>query len=226
MKRFARVLAVMFGLAVIGAFVSLVPQKSATAVGGAPVTIMSPVPLPVTGNVAATVSGTVGAQQSGAWNVGLASGATVGINNQGSAPVPTEATDDPGKHPVTQSCIFVVTLGSFPGSEQARCQMPGVPEGVELVVDSASARFQTTDPNAQPTDIQLTSTVGGNPYTVDIPYPPSVFPGAGAFPFGQVVRTFVDPTTEVTCTINVVGATLVSQSGGTCSIAGHLVAKQ
>lgn len=126
--------------------------------------------------------------------------------------------------PVTQSCSFVVSVGSFLGSEQARCQMTEVSTGMELVVDSASAQFLTTDPNAQPTDIQFTSTVGGNSYTLDIPYPLSAFPGVGAFPFGQMVRTYADPVTAVVCMINVVGATRVSLSSGTCSIAGHLVA--
>jgi hypothetical protein len=71
MKRFVRALVVIFGLAVIGSVASLVPQKNATATGGAPVNIASPLPLPVTGNVSAAVTGTVAAQQSGAWSVGI-----------------------------------------------------------------------------------------------------------------------------------------------------------
>ena len=138
------------------------------------------------------------------------------------SPLPLPVKD--AVSPVTQSCTFAVSLGSFRGSEQARCQMPEVSAGMELVVDSASAQFLTIDPNAQPTDIQFTSTVGGNSYTLDLPYPLSVFPGAGAFPFGQTLRTYADPVTAIVCTINVVGATGVIFSSGTCSIAGHLVA--
>ena len=151
------------------------------------------------------------------------------VSAQGGGPIVTIGSPLPlpvkdAVSPVTQSCSFVVTVGSFPGSEQARCQMPEVSAGMELVVDSASAQFMTTDPNTLPTDIQFTSTVGGNSYTLDLPYPLSVFPGAGAFPFGQTVRTYADPVTAVVCMINVWGATRVSLSSGTCSIAGHLVA--
>jgi hypothetical protein len=71
MKRFARALAVMLGIVVLGFVILLVPQKNATATGGAPVNIMSPLPLPVTGNVNAAVAGMVGEQQSGSWNVGV-----------------------------------------------------------------------------------------------------------------------------------------------------------
>jgi hypothetical protein len=61
MKRFARALAVTFGIAVLGLFVFLVPQTNAAADGGAPVNIMSPLPLPVTGNVGITGTPTVNA---------------------------------------------------------------------------------------------------------------------------------------------------------------------
>jgi hypothetical protein len=81
MKRFARALAVLFGIVVLGSFVLLVPQKSATAQGGPAVTIVSPLPLPVRGNVSATVSGPVAAQQSGNWNVGIAGTPNVSVTN-------------------------------------------------------------------------------------------------------------------------------------------------
>lgn len=110
MKRFARALVAMLGMAVLGSFVLLVPQKNATAVGGAPVTIMSPLPLPVTGSVNAAVTGTVSAQQNGLWNVGLtgtptvslASGSTVGITgnvgvaNTPANPVPVSVQQSTG----------------------------------------------------------------------------------------------------------------------------------
>jgi hypothetical protein len=208
----------MLSLAVLGSVVSLVPQKNATANSGAPVNIASPLPLPVTGNVTAAVSGTVAAQQSGAWSVS--------VSNPASAPLPTVGTDDPGKHAVTQSCTFIVAItGAFPGSEQGQCQMPNGSADSELVVDSVSARFITIDPSAQPIDIQFLSTVGGSSCSVDIPYPQSPFPGVGAFPFGQSLRSYADPGTAIACTINVLGATLASASSGTCSIAGHVVAR-
>ena len=68
MKPFARLLLVTVGFGALGFVMSLVPQKTATGAGGAPVNIMSPLPLPVTGNVNAAVSA---AQQSGNWNVGI-----------------------------------------------------------------------------------------------------------------------------------------------------------
>lgn len=81
MKRFARALVVVLGLAVIGSVVSLVPQRKAAAQSGPTVTIGSPLPLPVTGNVDATVNGTVAAQQSGNWNIGLTGTPTVSVGN-------------------------------------------------------------------------------------------------------------------------------------------------
>jgi hypothetical protein len=81
MNRFARALAVTFGIVVLGSFVLLVPQKNATAQSGPAVTIASPLPLPVKGSVSATVSGTVAAQQSGNWNVGLSGTPTVQLAN-------------------------------------------------------------------------------------------------------------------------------------------------
>jgi len=57
MKRFAKLLLVTVGFGVLGFVMSLVPQKSATGAGSAPVSIASPLPLPVTGNVNAAVTG-------------------------------------------------------------------------------------------------------------------------------------------------------------------------
>jgi hypothetical protein len=59
MKRLVRAFAVTLGLAVLGSAISLVPQKNASADGGAPVNVISPLPLPIAGNVNAVVSGTV-----------------------------------------------------------------------------------------------------------------------------------------------------------------------
>lgn len=56
MKRFARFLLVTVGFGVLGFVMSLVPQKSATGAGSAPVNIMSPLPLPVTGSVNANIT--------------------------------------------------------------------------------------------------------------------------------------------------------------------------
>lgn len=102
MKRFARALVVALGIAGLASVVALVPQKSATAVGGAPVTIMSPLPLPVSGSVNATVGGTVAAQQSGNWNVGIDGTPTVNANVSLPNPLPVQ--------PVQQSAANFVSL--------------------------------------------------------------------------------------------------------------------
>lgn len=79
MKRFARALVVALGIAVLASVVSLVPQKTATGAGGAPVIITSPLPLPVTGNVNSTISGTVGVNNFPAFPATL-TGATVPVS--------------------------------------------------------------------------------------------------------------------------------------------------
>ena len=91
MKRFARALAVFFGIVVLGSFVLLVPQKNAAGAGSAPVTIVN-TPLPVTGDVSATVSGTVG----------IAGTPTVNANVSLPNPLPVQ--------PVQQSTANFVSL--------------------------------------------------------------------------------------------------------------------
>lgn len=149
MKRFARAIAVMLGLAVIGAIVSLVPQKNATAQGGPTVTIASPIPLPVTGSVNATVSGAVAAQQSGNWNVGLAPNAAVGINgtanvNVTNGTLPTQNTGGGAATQVGQAASELVNLlcftdscfQVFPDGTQSGSTY-SIPSGKDLIITDA-----------------------------------------------------------------------------------------
>lgn len=122
MKRFGRTLVVVLGLAVIGAFVSLVPQKSATAQGGPTVTIGGPIPLPVTGSVSATVAGSVNVANAAANPVPVSGVIAVGnektLAGGGFVPVPLEVNVTNGALPVTGSVSIsgtpTVQLSSAP----------------------------------------------------------------------------------------------------------------
>lgn len=109
MNRFVRAFAVTLGLVIFGSVLSLMPQKTATATGGAPVTVLN-TPLPVTGTVNAAVSGSIGVNNfPGNQSVSITnpsvpvSGSvgvtgTVSVANSSASPVPTFATDNPARN--------------------------------------------------------------------------------------------------------------------------------
>lgn len=107
MKRFARALAVLFGLVILGSIISLVPQKGATAANGAPVNITGPLPLPVTGAVNATVTGSVNVANTAANPVPVSGAVAVGnertLVDGGFVPVPLEVSVTNSTLPVTGS---------------------------------------------------------------------------------------------------------------------------
>ena len=144
MKRLAKALVVLLGLAVIGSVASLVPQKSATATGSAPVTVMNTTPIPVAGSVTATVSGTVAAQQSGSWNVGITGTPNINVgnfptvqpvsfSNSSSTPLFVD-TDSPARSAASGQCN-----ASYSQIGIADCILVTVPAGKILVVDTLSA---------------------------------------------------------------------------------------
>ena len=142
MKRVARALAVLFGIVVLGSFVSLVPQTSASGAGGAPVNIMSPIPLPVKGNVSATVSGTVAAQQSGDWNVGLSGTPTVQLANT-TTPLLVKSVDEPGRVPYNHTVeIAEANSGCTTFFCDSRFTFPAVPANKRLVIQHVSANLR------------------------------------------------------------------------------------
>lgn len=134
MKRFARVLVVILGLAVIGSVVSLVPQKNATAQGGPTVTIGNPIPLPVTGSVSATVSGQVGIN------------GAVGVTNQivpdRIIPLFVDA-EEAARNPYTASCVISLPPGNIAGDTICQLNQEPLPGRARLVIDTISGNMRT-----------------------------------------------------------------------------------
>lgn len=134
MKRFARALVVVLSLAVLGAVVSLVPQKNATAQSGPSVTIANPIPLPVTGNVSATVSGSVGVH------------GTVEVTNQiipdRIVPLFVDA-EEAARNPYTVSCVIGLPPGNIAGDTICQLNQQPLPGRARLVIDTISGDMRT-----------------------------------------------------------------------------------
>jgi hypothetical protein len=174
MKRFARAFAVTLGLVILGSAVSLVPQRSASGTGSAPVTVMNTTPIPVTGNVTAAVSGTVGAQQNGNWNVGITGTPYVNIANTptvnfaaGSGltvsnpmdiqnnPTPLTILDAP--QPYEDTCRSPLS-----GQNAIGCTWKTIPAGKRLVIQEIDVGFGV-DPGIRPTIIKVNGDISETP---------------------------------------------------------------
>jgi hypothetical protein len=225
MKRFARALAVTFGLVVLSSFVLLVPQKNASGTtGGAPVTVTN-APLPVTGNVNAAVSGTVG----------LAPNTTVGITGNAlvvnpldafSNPIPliSRDTDNAARQPFVGQC----TLGIL-NPRVSNC-LSGfgeitVPNGKRLVIEYVSAElFLTGTGKAYLLAVSYTS--GGQIAEADF-VPQDTGASASGIQevsvVGALTRLYADPGSKIDCqAVSTDGSSFFSGDSGTCKISGFL----
>lgn len=247
MKRFARVLVVILSLAVIGSVVSLVPQKNAAAVGGAPVTIMNTATnaVPVTGTVNATVSGTVGvnnfpatqnvnisnpsipvsAQQSGDWNVGLAGTPTVQFAN--TTPLLVKNLDEPGREPYQQTVQIPEANSGCPGSPcDSTFTFPAVPANKRLVIQHVSANLILFS-GSFPFSATLGPTGPGNPLPLGGHQLLLTLQGSGqGFDFwitSQQVTFYVDPLQQPTIDVTSDPAHTPQSVAINATITGYLV---
>ena len=220
MKRFARALVVMLGLAVFGSVVSLVPQKPAAGAGSAPVNITSPIPLPVTGNVNATVNGAVGITGTPNVNVAntpnvnigslpavqLGSGSTVGITgpvqvgNDAANPAVVRDVDNPARQPFQKT--ICIAFGSF----TLQCTGLGlglgfqVPATQRLVIEQVSGNCEQGAGSPVGT-VPLRTQVGSDFVDHIFPLQPTpIFAAPTAVyssSFNQVTRIYADPNSGV-----------------------------
>ena len=157
MKRFSRALAVALGIAVLGSFVSLVPQKNATGAPGAPVMVVNtPLPvsvanaaMPITGTVNANVtnatlpvSGTVNIGTMPALNVAFPSSLNVGnIATMQTGGVPNilmvRNVDDTALQPFQQQATLTFADGQFVGNVTS--SPISVPSGERLILEYVAA---------------------------------------------------------------------------------------
>lgn len=228
MKRFARALVVVLGLAVLGSVVSLVPQKNVTAQSGPTVSIGSSVPLTVKGNVNATVSGTVGVNNfpatqnvnvSNTPTVNFATGNNINVSN------PTDSQGNPmplATLETTQPYEDGCSISSLPAASLGGCSFQTILAGKRLVV--------------QEFDIFVTATTGLRPVQieVDTTFPPSLpnrhwFPitflgtsnGFDVFAMHQETHLYVNTNSQPQCDV-----ALTSGTGSAevfCTISGFLL---
>jgi hypothetical protein len=129
-KKRVLVTAVIAGLGMIGYLMNSQQAVAQGPPGGLAVNIVNPVPVPVTGSVTSTVTGAVGVTGT----VGLASGASVHVNNTVTSPALTLDISKSASQHVVLNCHFD-RLGSF-------CFSPPnltpyiVPAGQNLVLTS------------------------------------------------------------------------------------------
>jgi hypothetical protein len=153
-------------LAIVGTIMN--SHQAAAQDGGPTVTIGSPIPLPVTGSVTSTVTGTVPVTGT----VGLASGASVHVNNTVIDPVrvrnvndaiqPFQATVECNGPVACSAAIFSVPAGKravieyFSGDASVG---PGATAVAELVIGTVKHFVPLTSP--QPTSGSLLTTAWG-----------------------------------------------------------------
>jgi hypothetical protein len=131
MQRFAKLLVVTVGFGALGFVMSLVPQKTATGAGGAPVNVVNSIPLTVTGNVGITGTPNV--------NVGnFPSVQPVSFSNSSGTPLFVDV-DAPARSAVSGTCH-----AALDGSGSATCEVLSVPVGKTLVVDTLTAEIAVT----------------------------------------------------------------------------------
>jgi hypothetical protein len=159
--------AVLSVLAVTG---TIMNSRQAAAQGppnGLAVNIVSPVPLPITGTVSSAITGTVGVTGT----VGLASGASVHVNNTAADPVRVRnvSDDEPGRNPFQQDFVVGSTA---PGCNTTSCSIPGsfvVPNGKRLVITNVTGQvFATNGPSAG-ASLTTIAAGGGGVATLSLP---------------------------------------------------------
>jgi hypothetical protein len=187
-------------LTVVG---SLMNSRKANAQGGGPVvTIGAPLPVPVTGSVTSTVTGTVG----------LASGASVSVNNTVTDPVRVRNVND--------------AVQPFQGA--GACTVPAhaatichqniffVPTGKRAVIEYFSG--QANNISVGQVNPLITTTVGSFEVNHSLPVTPAQSP----FPsWGQQVRLYADSGTYIKgfASIDLQSADILV----TFSVSGYLV---
>jgi hypothetical protein len=212
-RRFARLLLVTVGFGALGFAMSLVPQKSATGSGGAPVNIVGSVPL--------TVQGTVAAQQSGTWNVNAAILGNVPVKNsvnpdtQALLPIVTRDLEAPGLNPFQAVLIYPTSFQAAVPSSPAR----------ELVIDFVSisgivvenAGFTTVVPVAE-----LATFSGGVslPHFLLVQAAANGNPGEFQLIGSETTRIYADPGTFISFFLNVPGTV---SNGIVMTVSGHFV---
>ena len=186
MKRFARLLVVTLGFGVLGFVISLVPQKSATGSGSAPVSIIGPLPIPVTGTVNASVGGTVNAAQSGTWNVGITGTPTVNANVTFPSSLPVN--DGNAFNPYRTNCSESGGVSSKSGF----CDLGVVPDGKELVIEEVTGHIPGAPPGTVPLILsRLYIEVGTQTYDV------GTFLTGNDVGISERVRLYADPGTHI-----------------------------
>lgn len=193
MKRFGRALAVALGIAVLASAVSLVPQKNATADGGAPVNIISPLPLPVTGTVG--VNNFPATQNVSITNPSVPVSGTVQANVSFPSSLPMHNLDDPGRIPYQSSADMT---GKCPTGPSLGCFFffASVPSEHRLVAQHVSGIIQAGN-----LSVSVSLGSGGVAGTASIFFPP-LNTSAGVSEFDQQVLVYFDqnqlPQIEVT----------------------------
>jgi hypothetical protein len=188
MKRYKNQLiaaAVLSVLAVVG---TIMNSRQASAQDGGPnVTIVSPIPLPVTGSVTSTVTGTVPVTGT----VGLASGASVHVNNTVADPVRVRNVND-GIQPFQGATSCSTTISSVTGG--CAQQVFNVPVGKRAVIEYFTG---TATLNVGPGGLfvfpTVQTTIGGTAVVHGVSVLPLVSTNLGAATqWGQQVRLYAD----------------------------------
>src|SRR5215470_3595655 len=235
MKRFAKLLLVTVGFGALGFVMSLVPQRSATGAGAAPVTIAGPLPVPVTGGVSATVNGTVGAQQTGNWSVGIAGTPTVNVASvNGSVPV-VNVTGVLGSLPLVTLDALASPTAPF---QKALCLVAGVsplpfgcsgvpfafqvPDGVQgnpqrLVIEYVSGNCTALPSLEGGLSVSLLTVAGGQQVGHAFAV---VSNGSNTLTFGQRTKIYADPDSQVLLEGNLQGGL---SFGCMAAISGYLI---
>lgn len=164
LRQFARPFAVALVVLLFGSILTLVPQKSASGVGSAPVTVVNTTPIAVTGTLTGTVSGTVGATQTGAWNVGITGTPSVNVatlpavqlqqatgplavsnpTNQSNQAVPLSVSDGNAFHSFHASCVET-------SGEPGFCSFGSLFQGgQELVIEQVTGHVPGAPPGTVP----------------------------------------------------------------------------
>jgi len=161
--------AVLSVLAVIG---TIMNSRQASAQDGGPhVTIDSPIPLPVTGSVTSTVTGTVG----------LASGASVRVNNTVTDPVRVRNVNDAIQP-------FQATTGCNSPAVHCTATLFNVPAGKRAVIEYFSGALSVGTGQVA----AMALTFGTPPVSHFVPQTsPELFGGFGTS-WGQQLRLYAD----------------------------------
>jgi hypothetical protein len=192
-------------LAVIGTIMNA-RQASAQDQGNGPtkVTIVSPVPLPVTGSVTGTVTGNVGVTGT----VGLASGASVHVNNTLTDPVRVRNVNDAIQpFQVTVSCLVPASACSAGGYT--------VPMGKRAVIEYVSGKANGSGSFDVAPSLQTMT--GG--VTVEHELTSSTAP-RGTSTWGQQLRLYADPGSSINPSVFTNPST---NANFTFTISGYLV---